>query len=408
MSNDKIKCPSCGTEIDVSEALAHDIGEKLQADFDKKARDLKVKENEVASREEMLTQTINDTVKTKLTAEKQAIETSLRASLTQESKETIESMQKELDEKSRQLGELNKAKADILRLEREKTEMRDTINLEKERELTTKINEERVKMKQLADEENDLKKKELEKQLEDQKKLIDEMTRKIEQGSTQLQGEIQELVLEESLRRLFPFDLISEVGKGVNGADVVHTVRNSTGQDCGVILIESKRTKSFGTDWVDKLKTDAVKAKADLCVIITEAMPKDIQKIGIIDGVWITSMQDFHGLLMALRHGLIQAAAAFGSQANKGEKMEMLYAYLTGNEFRNQLGAIIDGFTELSESYQQEKRAMERIWKQREKQLERVLLNSNHFIGAIKGIAGASLGELKMIGQKDNILEEPK
>jgi len=247
--------------------------------------------------------------------------------------------------------------------------------------------------------------KELEKQLDDQKKLAEEMKRKVEQGSMQLQGEVQELVLEEVLKSLFPLDLVEEVGKGIKGADVIHTVRNKIGIDCGVILYESKRTKSFSNEWINKLKSDAVIAKADICIIVSETLPEDIDKMGQKDGVWICSFNDFKGLVLVLRESLIKINDAYSSQTNKGDKMQMLYDYLTSTEFRLQVGAIIEGFTELHDSYTQEKRAMERIWKQREKQLEKVLLNTNHFIGSIKGIAGSSIPELKQIGSADNIVE---
>jgi hypothetical protein len=233
------------------------------------------------------------------------------------------------------------------------------------------------------------------------------MRRKAEQGSMQMQGEVQELAIEEILRNLFPVDLIEEVGKGIKGADVIHTVRNRIGFDCGKILYESKRTKTFVQDWITKLKADALIVKADLLVIITEALPDGIEKIGQKEGVWICTYNDFKGLIIVLRESLIKISEAYSSQTNKGEKMQMLYDYLTSNEFMLQVSAIVEGFSDLQDSYIREKRAMERIWKEREKQLERIQLNTNHFIGSIKGIAGTSIPQLKEIGQKDNILELP-
>jgi hypothetical protein len=222
----------------------------------------------------------------------------------------------------------------------------------------------------------------------------------------QLQGEVQELVLEEVLQAMFPFDLIEEVAKGIRGADVIQTVRNRLGVDCGKIAYESKRTKAFSQDWITKLKSDAALVKADLLVIVTEAMPEDIDHIGQVNGVWVCSYNDFKRLAIVLRDSLVRVSEAFSSQTNKGEKMQMLYDYLTSNEFKLQVGAIIEGFTSLQVSYHKEKRAMERIWKEREKQLEKVLLNTNHFIGSVKGIAGTSLPDLKQIGDGDNLLEE--
>ena len=232
---------------------------------------------------------------------------------------------------------------------------------------------------------------------------VEEMRRKAEQGSMQMQGEVQELAVEEILRSMFPVDLIEEVGKGIKGADVIHTVRNRIGTDFGKILYESKRTKTFVQDWISKLKADALIVKADLLVIITEALPEGIEKIGQRDGVWICTYSDFKGLVIVLRENLIKIAEAYSSQTNKGEKMQMLYDYLTSNEFLLQVSAIVEGFSNLQDSYIREKRAMERIWKEREKRLEKVLLNTNHFIGSIKGIAGTSIPQLKEIGKSDNI-----
>src|ERR1035437_4686963 len=218
---------------------------------------------------------------------------------------------------------------------------------------------------------------------------------------------LEELAVEEILRSMFPVDLIEEVGKGIKGADVIHTVRNRIGTDCGKILYESKRTKTFVQDWISKLKADALVVKADLLVIITEALPEGIEKIGQRDGVWICTYNDFKGLVIVLRENLIKIADAYSSQTNKGEKMQMLYDYLMSNEFLMQANAIVEGFNSLQDSYIREKRAMERIWKEREKQLEKVLLNTNHFLGSSNGIAGTSIPQLKEIGKRDNILELP-
>lgn len=411
-----INCPECGKEINVSDILYHQVQDKLSKDFEaknaqkdkdlqKKFKDLQTEKEQLAKDKEAIQQKVDSEVKSKLTAEKTKLEKSIRNDLKEETAEQIQSLTKELELKSGQVKELNKTKAEVEKLKREKDELRDTVVLEKEKEFSEKLKDEKIKIKKQVDEASTMKIKELEKQLEVQKELAEEMKRKAEQGSMQLQGEVQELAIEEILASLFPFDLISEVGKGVKGADVIQTVRNKIGTDCGTILYESKRTKSFSNDWITKLKTDAVATKADICIIVTEALPDGIDRIGQKDGVWICSFNDFKGLVLVLRESLIKINDAYSSQTNKGEKMQMLYDYLTSTEFRLQVGAIIEGFTDLQNGYIQEKRAMERIWKQREKQLEKVLLNTNHFIGSIKGIAGSSIPDLKQIGSADNILE---
>jgi len=411
-----INCPKCGNEINVSDILYQQVQEKLSKDFEeknakkdidlqKKINDLLAEKAALAKEKDELHQKVEHEVKTKLTAEKLILEKSIRNNLKEETAEQIQTLTSELELKSIQVKDLNKTKAEVEKLKREKDELRDVVVLEKEMEFSEKLKDEKIKIKKQVDEASTMKIKELEKQLEVQKELAEEMKRKAEQGSMQLQGEVQEIAIEEMLISLFPFDLISEVGKGVKGADVIQKVRNKTGSECGTILYESKRTKAFSNEWITKLKTDAVASKADICIIVTEAMPEGIDKIGQKDGVWICTFNDFKGLVFVLRESLIKINDAYTSQTNKGEKMQMLYDYLTSTEFRLQVGAIIEGFTELQISYMQEKRAMERIWKQREKQLEKVLLNTNHFIGSVKGITGSSIPDLKQIGASDNILE---
>lgn len=411
-----INCPKCGTVINVSDILYHQVEEQIAKDFEaknakndkdlqKKLKDLQAEKAQLAKDKETVQQQVDSAVKTKLNSEKTKLEKTIRSEINEETSGQILSLKKELDQKSGQVKELNKTKAEVEKLKREKDELRDAVVLEKEKEFSEKLKEEKIKIKNQVDEASTLKNRELEKQLEDQKKLIEEMKRKAEQGSMQLQGEVQELVLEEILINLFPFDLITEVGKGVKGADVIQTVRNKIGTDCGTILYESKRTKSFSNDWISKLKADAVATKAGVCIIVTEALPEGIDKIGQKEGVWICSFNDFKGLVLVIRESIITINNAYSSQINKGEKMQMLYDYLTSNEFILQAGAIVEGFNELQHGYYQEKNALEKIWKRREKQLEKVLLNTNHFLGSIKGIAGSSIPTLKQINKADNLLE---
>lgn len=246
-----------------------------------------------------------------------------------------------------------------------------------------------------------LRMRELEKQLEDQKKLAEEMRRKAEQGSMQLQGEVQELALEEMLKSSFPFDLVEEVGKGVRGADCIQTVRNSFGQVCGKIIYESKRTKEFSKDWPEKLKADMRHLSADLAVLVTQAMPRDMDRFGERDGIWICSFAEVGSLAHVLRDGIIRVYNASRSHENQGEKMVMLYRYLTSNEFAEQWKAIREGFASMRQSIQRERDAMEKLWKAREKQLEKVLLNAAHIKGSIEGIAGSDSVDLRLTDESE-------
>jgi hypothetical protein len=252
--------------------------------------------------------------------------------------------------------------------------------------------------------EHQLRIKEFEKQLDDQKKLVDEMRRKAEQGSMQLQGEVQELILEEVLRVTFPFDQIGEVGKGVRGADCIQVVRNKFGQDCGKIIYESKRTKDFSNDWIDKLKKDMRKEGVDVAVIVTQTYPKGMTCFGERDGVWICSFEEVKAVAYVLRDGILRLYNSSKSQENRGDKMHMLYDYLTGTEFSEQWKAIREGYMSMRLSIHRERDAMEKMWKMREKQLDKVLLNASSIKGSIEGIAGADTISLSLSDDEDEAL----
>jgi hypothetical protein len=292
-------------------------------------------------------------------------------------------------------------------------------NKEAELELSVqrKLQEERVKLSEelrkleeqktaARETEYQLRLRELEKQLDDQKKLAEEMRRKAEQGSMQLQGEVQELILEEMLKSAFPFDLVCEVGKGVRGADCILIVRNNLGQECGKIIFESKRTKHFDKHWIEKLKADMRSTAADIGVIVTQALPEQVTTFGQLDGIYICTFSDVSSLVHVLRDGIIKMFMAAKTQENKGEKMHMLYAYLTSNEFGEQWKAIREGFQAMKQSIQKERDAMEKLWKMREKQLEKVLLNAAHIKGSIEGIAGSDNIQLNLLDDNDSLLLE--
>jgi len=228
------------------------------------------------------------------------------------------------------------------------------------------------------------------------------MKRRQDQVSMQLQGEVQELALEEILGNAFPFDIISEVGKGIRGADCIQTVRNNFGQECGKIIYESKRTKDFGLDWIEKLKADMRSTRADIAVLVTKTMPKELECFGLKDGVWICTFSEVKALANVLRDGIIRVYNSSKSHENKGDKMQLLYDYLTSNEFSEQWKAIREGFAAMKMSIINERSAMEKLWKAREKQLEKVLLNAAHVKGSIDGISGLESINLNLLDEPDS------
>ena len=243
--------------------------------------------------------------------------------------------------------------------------------------------------------------REMEKQLEDQKKLAQEAVRKAEQGSMQLQGEVQELILEEMLAAAFPFDVISEVGKGIRGADCIQTVRNHIGQECGKIIYESKRTEGFTADWIDKLKKDMLATGADIAVIVTKTMPKELQQFGEKNGVYICSFHEVKSLAVVLRNPILKISESRKSQENKGEKMVSMYNYLTSQEFIGNMTAMREGFRSLRSMMQKEKEDFEKNWKKKEKHIEMIIQNSLHISGSVEGIAGQDLINMQLLDDEE-------
>lgn len=204
----------------------------------------------------------------------------------------------------------------------------------------------------------------------------------------QTQGEVQELAIEEWLAEKFPLDTIQEIKKGERGADCIQIVHTRARQNCGSIYYESKRTKHFQASWIEKFKADIQDRGANIGVLVTEAMPQDMRRLGLMEGIWVCSFEEFKGLCTVLRESVIHISTAVITQENKGDKMGMLYDYLTGKEFQLQIEAIVEGFTQMKSDLESEQRAMRSIWKKREKQIEKVLLNTTGMYGSIKGIAG--------------------
>ncbi|MFT5513636.1 MAG: hypothetical protein ACI8SE_002045, partial [Bacteroidia bacterium] len=296
-----------------------------------------------------------------------------------------------------QVKELNRTKAEIEKLKREKTGIRDLLEVELQQKLSSQLGEERIKIQKLEQEKNELKLREVTKQLEDQKKLTDDMKRKQEQGSMQLQGEVQELAIEEWLMSEFPLDTIDEIKKGARGGDCMQIVNTRLRQNCGKIYYESKRTKDFQPTWIEKFKDDIRDRNANIGVLVTEVMPSDMDRLGLKDGIWICNFEEFKGLSKVLRQTIVMLDTSVETQANKGDKMGMLYDFLTSNEFKLQIEGIVDGFTMMQVDLDSEKRSMQRIWKSREKQIERVVNNTIGMYGSIKGIAGNAIGNIQAL-----------
>jgi len=410
MSQDKdqIKCPNCGEEIDVNDILHHQVEDRLKKEYEDKSNKQKEEfskqtinlekqrqdlDAEKSKQQESIDKKINDGIKQKESDLKKQI----KADVEEEQSDAFKLLKEDLDEKSSKIKELNKATVEVEKLKRENNELEESIKAQAEKDFNQKIIEEREKIHKEEADKNELKFKEMKKQLEDQIKLTDEMRRKQEQGSMQTQGEVQELAIEEWLAQKFPLDTIQEIKKGERGADCLQIIRTHTNQNCGSIYYESKRTKSFQLSWIEKFKADIREKNANIGVLVTEAMPADMDRMGLKEGIWICSFDEFKALCEVLRESVIQISGAIATQENKGEKMGMLYDFLTSNEFRLQIEAIVEGFTQMKTDLEKEQRSMASMWKKREKQIDKVLLNTTYMYGSIKGIAGNAVQTVALL-----------
>ncbi|MRX62599.1 DUF2130 domain-containing protein [Maribacter luteus] len=424
MSNTTIQCPDCGSQIDVNDILKHQIEDGLKQEFLKekkelldnhsqKEAELQKEKEEFEAKKKRENEMFQERLEKQSKEAERAIEIRLKAKLEEDNQDRLKAMQEELAEKSEKVKDLLKKEVEIEKLKREVGEASEVAKLEAQRELNDQLKEAEEKIKKRAEEASEFKVKELQKQLEDQKKLAEEMKRKHEQGSMQLQGEVMELAIEEWLATQFPLDAIEEIKKGANGADCIQVVNTRELSNCGTIYYESKRTKSFQQGWIEKFKNDIRDKGAHIGVLVTEVTPSDMDRMGLRDGIWICTYEEFKGLCAVLRQSIVQWSQLKQNQENKGDKMGMLYDFLTSNEFHLQMEGIVEGFTQMQIDLQKEKNAMARIWKQREKQITKVVDNAVNMHASIKGIAGKAIKSIPALelgegydDEDDNLLIE--
>ena len=358
MEKDNIKCPKCGHQIPLGEVLQHRLSEQVGAEVSKR-----------------------------VDAEKEKIETELKDRLEKEQTAGLKILKEKLDIESRKRLEAEKKELDFIR---KQSEMEDKIK-HQDLEIARKMQEERKliqeKTQNEVEEKYNLQTAEMRKQLEDTKKALTEAQRKAQQGSMQTQGEVMELALEEILKANFSHDEIKPVPKGVNGADIVQIVHTPAGQECGSIVWESKQTKAWTEDWVQKLKDDGRNIKGSILVLVSEVLPKDMKNFGLYKGIWVTNFSSILGLTMALRNHLIAVASVITSETGKEEKMSQVYKYICSDHFSQKIQSTVETFDQMKRTIEIEKRAMTKIWAQRETQILRLNDNVAKMYGTIQGIA---------------------
>lgn len=386
----EIKCPGCGHSFEPNEAIREEVQNELRQKMKEwSAKKTEEFEKKIEEEKKQLLAGLEDKMRKSIAADFENQLQLLKTANSDNEEKLKEARKKELEflQKEQQL----KNKEAELEIELQK-------KLQQERStLAEQIQKQEAEKMALKENELLLKLKEKEVQLEEQKKLADEMKRRAEQSSMQRQGEAQELMLETILKENFPYDIIEEVGKGVEGADCIQTVRNSSGRECGKIIYESKRTKAWSNGWIDKLKTDMRSKGADVAILVTQTFPRDMDRFAEKDGVWICNFAEAASLAAIMRTSVIKVYEIQRSEENKGDKMQLLYNYLTGVEFKGQVEAIAEGFMAMKNSITKERMQMEKIWKEREKQLEKVLLSTSGLYGSVKGIAGASVSDIPLL-----------
>jgi hypothetical protein len=386
MPKTTIKCPNCQTKIDVNEILYHQFEEENR----KREEVLEKKFESLQAQEEKFEESLKKATKEQVKREKQKLHDELKQELLLEQSESMVLLQKELNEKSEQVKELNNSKIEIARLKREKEEIESKAKADAQLALSEELILEKEKILHALEAQNELKMKAKDEQLEQIKRELDNAQRKAEQGSMQLQGEALELAIESWLSSQFPFDSIEEVKKGAFGADCIQTVHTREAQNCGVICYESKNTKAWSDAWISKLKQDMLKVNADIGVLVTSVYPREMKRMGFVEGICVCSLDEFKGSVSLLRESLIRLQQSVKKEENRTDKMSLLYSYMTGNEFSMQMTAIVDGFIKMKEELDKEKRSLMASWKRREKTIDGVLQNTTEMYGALQGIAGNS------------------
>jgi hypothetical protein len=411
MNEPTIICPNCNSEIKLTESLTAPLIEATRLQFEDKIAE---KEAEVAKREaaiseqrariEKAREAIDEQVSQKLKSEREKIiaEEAKKARLILETDierkaKEVADLQEVLRDRDIKLVEAQKTQVDLLRKQRELDDAKRELDLTVEKKVQESLAAVRNRAKQEAEEGLKLKVLEKEEQIASMQRQIEELKRKAEQGSQQLQGEALELELESLLRAKFPRDIIEPVAKGDFGGDVLQGIIGPLGQRCGSILWESKRTKNWSDGWLPKLRDDQRAAKADIALIVSNALPKGVETFDLLEGVWVTDTRCAIPVAVALRQSLIKLSAT--RQANEGQqtKTEMVYQYLTGPRFRHRVEAIVEKFSDMQADLDRERKTMTRLWAKREAQIRGVIESTLGMYGDLQGIAGRALPEIDNI-----------
>jgi hypothetical protein len=417
MTEPTIACPKCRAEIKLTESLAAPLVEATRREYELRIERNSVeytkREEKIRQQEQAFTKSKQDwqaAEQARLQAEREriakeekqraAIEFSLQLKQKGQEIQHLEHVLKGRDEK---LLEAQQVQAECLQKERELNDQKRELDLTIERRVQSSLTEIRAQGRQEAEEVLKLKVLEKEQTITSMQKQIEDLKRRSEQGSQQLQGEVQELELEALLTAKFPFDLIQPVRKGEHGGDILQIVMSSQGRKCGSILWETKRTKNWSDTWLAKLRDDQRNAQAEIGVIVSYALPKNVETFELIDGIWVTHPRNMIPIACVLRHSLIEVEAARIASEGQQTKAEAVYQYLSGARFRQRVEAIVEAFTSMKDDLEKERKAITRQWAKRDEQIQRVMQATVGMYGDLQGIAGKSMQEIE--GMEMDVIE---
>ncbi len=393
----EVECPNCKNRFSIEEV----ISDKVRSDFESKIKH-KVEE-EITKAKEKEFERINLEHQLEIENLKKEFQQSQKKEL-EASQETISILkqqllefQKELEERKQELDFARKVELEFRRKENELIQKEQNLELELQRRLSEERKQIQEFVKNSLHSEYELKIREKEETISSMQKKIEELNLKLQMGSQQLQGEVQEIVIEEQLKMKFPIDKIEPVPKGIRGADIIQEVRNRFGEVCGKILWESKRTNNWSNEWIPKLKEDQREIGAEFCAIVSRALPKEINSVGLLDGVWVCDFNSYIGLAMALRENLIQVNNVKNSLIGRETKMEQIFNYICSEQFSQKVRAIVEAFVAMKNDLDKEKAAMEKHWKKREEELNKVLKNTTRIYGEIEALVGNQLPEIEYL-----------
>lgn len=397
MSDQTIICPHCSKTIPLTQALTHQIESAALAKVAEKKAELEKARAQLEEEKRAQTQLIDDKVRKQLETEKRQLWARAQTEAAKQQEIKTKDLEAQVAEQEKKLAEAQQQELELRKRQRQLQEKEQAMELETQRRIDQEREKIRLETQKVEAERSQLTLQEKDKQLEIMRKTIEDLRRQGSQGSQQVQGEVGEDWLKQTLGDSFIQDLVEDVATGKLGGDILQRIQGRTGRTLATILWESKRTKAFAESWLDKLKSDQGLEKADVAVLVTTNLPKDIEGFGTRKGVWITTPQFVVALATTLRLQLIEISKVKQSLEGQDEKMTALYRYLTGAQFKNRVENLVMSFMAMKSDLETERNSLKRIWSKREKEIERMISSTAQMYGDLEGIVGGALPSIQQL-----------